>query len=221
MMSLSIQEYFSHDYRGVLLEVGAAFPEMGSAVSRLRKNGWDIISVEPNPVFCNEFRNAKLPVLEYAAHSEDIGESDFNVSSNGLSYSSLAFFKKTGTDMGDIKAEFNKDTAINCGLSNGFDWEWFPRNGETKKIKVQALTLNTILKKHYPELNKIDVMVVDVEGHEMNVMMGIDLNKYRPELIVIENIRSEPEYREYMASHGYELNQRIDIDDFYIKINTV
>src|SRR3990167_3011461 len=99
MIPTAVQKYFDNNFKGTLLEVGAGFPEMGSSVSPLRKNGWNIISIEPNPVFCNEFKNLKFPVLQYAAYSEDIGDAKFNVSSNGLSYSSLAFSKKHGTDM--------------------------------------------------------------------------------------------------------------------------
>lgn len=216
-MSKEIQKYFSVDYLGVLLEVGAGFPEMGSPVSIFRKAGWRVISVEPNPVFCNEFRQLGLPILQYAAYGEDFGKMKFNISSNGLSYSSLDFPKKHGTDMKDIKGEFSKHTALSCNLSKNFSWQFFPRSGERKTINVLALTLNTILQRHYPLLNNIDVMVVDVEGHEMEVVKGINLDKYSPTVIVIENIRSEPDYREYMASRGYLLSSRLDIDDIYIK----
>lgn len=104
-----------------------------------------------------------------------------------------------------------------CGLSKDFDWAWFPRSHEYKTIMVEALILNTILKKHHPDLEKIDVIIVDVEWYELDAISGIDLERYSPEVVIMENIRSEENQREYMNKSGYSLFKRIDIDDFYIK----
>lgn len=220
MIAEVIKKYYPLDFSGTVLEVGAALPSLGSSTRNLRKCGWNIIPVEPNPVFCNEFRVLGLPILEYAAYSTDLGETDFVLYPTGLSYSSIVVENKYSILGGTINEEFTDCTAINNGLSKKFDWEFFPRANETKNIKVTALTLNTILQKHYPLLEKINVLMVDVEGFELDVMKGIDLEKYGVEIVVLENIRSYPEYREYMVSQGFVLDKRIDIDDIYRRMTS-
>lgn len=202
---------------GTLLEVGAGFPYLGSPIAPLRKLNWYIISIEPNPALCEEFLANELHVLQYAAYSEDLGVTDFTVYANGLSFSSLNIKNEFAIADGKIKDEFTEESAAGNGLSNGFDWRFFPSANKTKKIKVFAFTLNTILEVHHPDLKSIDVMVVDVEGFEMDVMKGIDLKKYNIGMIVLENIRSYTEYREYMDSKWYYFSERIDINDIYLK----
>lgn len=219
MIASTIQGYYPDNYTGVLLEVGAGFPEMGNPVSPLRKLGWNIISVEPNPVLCNEFRSMNLPVLEYAAYNKDIGETKFMVSPNGLSYSSLKLKKKYPFNSSSLKGAFNSGSSAGNNLSKNFDWKFFPREGKAKTIKVTALTLNTILKKHYPSLKKIDVIVVDVEGFELEAIQGIDLEKYNPEVVVLENLSGKHEYGSYMELMGFVFDKKISIDEFYIKKN--
>ena len=34
--------------------------------------------------------------------------------------------------------------------------------------------------------SKIDFLCIDVEGHELDVIKGLNLNKYRPSVIVVE-----------------------------------
>ena len=46
-------------------------------------------------------------------------------------------------------------------------------------------TLNNILK-NYRVIKDFDFLNIDVEGHEFDVLKGLNLNKYRPKLISIE-----------------------------------
>ena len=55
---------------------------------------------------------------------------------------------------------------------------------EIKKIKTN--TLNNILKLSKFENQKFDLMSVDVEGHELEVFLGFDFDKYSPSIIVVE-----------------------------------
>ena len=58
-------------------------------------------------------------------------------------------------------------------------------SNEQTKIKIKCQTLNSILEKNI--LKKIDYLNIDVEGSELEVIEGIDLIKYHPSLITIEN----------------------------------
>lgn len=56
------------------------------------------------------------------------------------------------------------------------------QNFSVKKIKTS--TLNSILKSHKPK--KIDYLNIDVEGHEIEVLNGFDINHFKPSVISVE-----------------------------------
>ena len=53
-----------------------------------------------------------------------------------------------------------------------------------KKIKTN--TLNNIIKSSKYSNKKIDLLSIDVEGHELPVLEGLDFDKYSPNVIVVE-----------------------------------
>ncbi|MCM0756643.1 FkbM family methyltransferase [Desulfovibrio aminophilus] len=56
--------------------------------------------------------------------------------------------------------------------------------GETYAVEVHARTLNSILDDERPE--RIDLFSLDVEGYELEVLKGLDLDRHRPEFILVE-----------------------------------
>ena len=83
-------------------------------------------------------------------------------------------------------------------------------------LEVQALTLNTILNRHHPNLKYIDILLIDVEGWEIEVLKGFDLSSYKPKIVCLENINGLPEYRSYMSSFNYKLDRKEEQDEFYL-----
>ena len=98
----------------------------------------------------------------------------------------------------------NKDININCALSSSegirdlyFYHNKSPINTLDKKIsdrhdnkvkkvkKIQTVTLNSVLEKIEIK-NNIDVLCIDVEGHEIDVIKGFDIKKYKPKIVIIE-----------------------------------
>ena len=98
----------------------------------------------------------------------------------------------------------NKDININCALSssegirdlyfyhnkspiNTLDKKTSDRqNTEIKSIKkIQTVTLNSVLEKIEIK-NNIDVLCIDVEGHEIDVIKGFDIKKYKPKIVIVE-----------------------------------
>ena len=77
---------------------------------------------------------------------------------------------------------------------------------ETYEIEVPARTLTSILDE--VDVEKIDLLSLDVEGYELNVLKGLDLNRYRPRYMLIE-ARFRDEIDGYVAQYGYE-----PIDEF-------
>ena len=57
---------------------------------------------------------------------------------------------------------------------------------QIKKIKTK--TLNSIIENSEFKNQTIDFVSIDVEGHEIEVIKGFDLKKYKPKVVVIEHL---------------------------------
>jgi FkbM family methyltransferase len=57
--------------------------------------------------------------------------------------------------------------------------------------KIQTDTLDNIIKQSKLSIKKIDFLTIDVEGNELNVLRGFNLNKYEPKVIVLELINKK------------------------------
>ena len=66
-------------------------------------------------------------------------------------------------------------------------------NGKGAKLvkKIKTDTLDNIIKQSKLSIKKIDFLTIDVEGNELNVLRGFDLNKYEPKVIVLELINKK------------------------------
>ena len=57
---------------------------------------------------------------------------------------------------------------------------------ESMQVQMHTKTLNSILQENLKAGEEIDLLSIDVEGHGYEVLCSIDLDKYKPYLIVIE-----------------------------------
>jgi len=90
-------------------------------------------------------------------------------------------------------------------------------NLDIKQIQVNLRRLDTILKTHAPDIDRIDILSIDVEGWELEVLSGLDISRYRPRVMIIENLFNSEEYRSYMKSVGYSLWKCIPPNDIYVR----
>lgn len=94
-----------------------------------------------------------------------------------------------------------------------------PYNYQNRKLLCDR-TSNILEKNNCPF--DIDLMVIDVEGHEINVIRGLDFLKYRPKLILIEIAIISLEIiqctlpKEYIFIGADYLNAAFVHSDFYI-----
>ena len=66
------------------------------------------------------------------------------------------------------------------------------RQTEPKEIKkIKTNTLNSVIEESPFKSKKINFVNIDVEGYEMNVLKGFDIEKYYPDVIVIEYLDVE------------------------------
>ena len=86
----------------------------------------------------------------------------------------------------------------------------------SKKYTLKTKKLQTIIEEN--KINKIDFFSLDVEGYELNVLKGINLNKIRPKYILIE-CTHQKEIFEYMSSNGYTCIDKFVVHDFLFETN--
>ena len=93
-------------------------------------------------------------------------------------------------------------------------------NDKQKKIKIKCNTLNKILDEN--NINSFDYLNIDVEGAELKVIKGIDLKKFKPKLISIENNDLlitdylESEIYKTMIKNNYVYLNKIGVTNFFI-----
>lgn len=195
------ERFFPGQASGVLVEVGAAHPEYLSMSASYRELGWNVIAVEPNPEFCRLHRAQGHDVLEYACGDRDEDDVEFSVAtSHGASYRG-----------GQVSYEAFSSLQIKDPYARLLD-----ENVSIKKIKVRLRRLDTLLREHAPSVEHIDIVAVDTEGWELEVIAGLDLSRYRPRVLIIENLFADRRYRKYMRSKGYELWKYVEPNDIYI-----
>jgi Methyltransferase FkbM domain len=74
-----------------------------------------------------------------------------------------------------------------------------------RRIKVKVRRLDTILAEHAPDVSRLDLVSVDVEGWELEVLDGLSFERYRPKVLIVENLFAEAGYRQALAERGYAL----------------
>lgn len=82
-------------------------------------------------------------------------------------------------------------------------------------IEVPLTTLDSLL----GDLDRpIDVAVIDVEGTEADVIDGLDLEKRRPRVLVVEDssLGRDPALAELLGRHGYEEVARLRHNRFFV-----
>ena len=89
------------------------------------------------------------------------------------------------------------------------------RNITTHSIEVPTATLDQILEE--AGAKHIDFVTIDVEGHELDVMRGFDLARWRPTVVLIESAGGAPNVRiaVQLFRAGYARVRRIVINDWY------
>ena len=85
----------------------------------------------------------------------------------------------------------------------------------SKEIEVEVIKLDDLLEKL--GIKSVDLVCVDVEGWELEVLGGLNLDKYKPKVVVLENYRRLPDYSQYMSGKNYTHNTSADFNEIYVR----
>ncbi len=82
-------------------------------------------------------------------------------------------------------------------------------------IEVPIRTLDSILAEAgAPE--QFDFLSIDVEGHEIEVLRGFDIARWRPQLILLEDHVADLAKHRYLKAAGYRLIRRYENNGWYV-----
>lgn len=193
-----IREYFPDpNYKGVFFDIGAYEPINIYNSYHFEMNQWDVYCFEANTNLINELKRYRKNVFNYAIYNEDKDSIEFNVVNGSWGGGSLT------AGISAIELDPQYLNVFHTGIKSIF------------KISVPQKTINTVISNEIPSIKEIDVISIDVEGGELNVLKGIDLLKYKPKLMVIENVFNNPNINEYLTQFGYILDKHIDYNQYY------
>lgn len=186
--------------RRIFVDVGAARPDYLSISARFREQGWRVIGIEPNPDFAQRHEELGYEIYRYACGTEDRDDASFQVVDS----------HSTPYEGGEVSYESFSALSIKPAYAA------LKPNLDSRTIHVKLRRLDTILGEHAPEVDQIDVLSADVEGWELEVLAGLNLARYRPKVMVLENFLRDRTYITRLQELGYKLWRRSFPNDVYV-----
>ena len=91
---------------------------------------------------------------------------------------------------------------------------------QLSRIEVRVRRLDWILQTHAPELARPDIVSIDVEGWEPEVLRGFSVERYRPQVLSVENVFADIGYRQALRRRGYRLWRHVAPNDVYVPVRS-
>tara|TARA_B100000780_G_scaffold175222_1_gene122694 strand:+ start:654 stop:1361 length:708 start_codon:yes stop_codon:yes gene_type:complete len=181
-VDLIIDYIFKDKINGFYIDIGAQHPIANNNTYLLFKRGWTGINIDL------DLKNIELFNI---SRPNDINLN--NAISSSTSKKKLFFY--------------HDKSPINTLVEDVSNFQ----NATVKEIKtVKTITLNKVLENLSFD-KEIDYMNIDVEGHELDVLKGFDLIRYKPNVISVEYLDLKMKYLEFKNN---DLSRVID-SDFY------
>ena len=189
-----IREFFNHIKDGVCVEVGSNEPVSiySQSFHLEEKLDWQCVLIEPIPNLAQKAINSrpKAIVCEVACTSPDNMET---------------MILNIPLD------ENNTEVTGHASLEKNSDEHNYESHNT---IEVKTDTLTHVLQSR--KINTIDFLSIDVEGTEMDVLLGLDFNFYQPQLILLEDKHLYLKKHLFLKQKGYKLAQRLNRNCWYI-----
>lgn len=89
----------------------------------------------------------------------------------------------------------------------------------THTVSVRLTRLDTLLEEAGAP-QRLDVLSIDVEGHEMSVLAGFDIVRWQPSIVIIEDNSEHADARipRQMRNAGYRRIFRSGVNDWYARM---
>ena len=191
--------FFKRKDSGFFIEVGAFDGEQSSNTYAFEKLGWKGILIEAGKEQYKEcIANRPGSKVIHAA----VGGPD---AKGTITFHQVTSNEKWSGMLSYLRADERQRWRVN-------------RDGTAvNKTEVSYRSLNNILETC--DLEPIDFITIDVEGGELDVLKGFDINQYHPRVIVVENNNRQNHNHmdDYLESFDYQCRSSIGCNDFYLK----
>lgn len=172
--------------KGLMVEVGANDGLNQSNSLYFERKGWKTILIEPSPSIFKRCRsNRPLADVVNAAcvSSSYVGDT--------VRFIDVGLMSMVAGARGSLTEQR----------------QWIERGEALQQLKseemtVPARTLTSLLSERNVE--KVDLLSVDVEGYELEVLDGLNFSQFRPSFIVVEDSKGG-EVTARICSYGYEV----------------
>ena len=184
-----LSRMFKNQRNGFYVDVGAYHPQMYSNTYHFYLQGWKGINIDAMPGSMKIFNKIRKNDINLEIPISDTKET-------------LTYYTFNHTNLNG----FSKELAVERDGWKVGDWE-VKLISETK---LQTLTLSEILDKYLPPNQTIDFLSVDVEGLDYEVLRSNDWKKYRPKIVLVEDLemlvlnQNENKIPLFMYEQGYQ-----------------
>lgn len=188
------ENIFSNKFDGVFFECGAIDGINGSNTLFFeRAMGWTGLCVEANPIHYERLKQNRTCKTDNIAIYDRSGDVEFLAIDGPL------------TGWG--------------GISDAIESQHYERISKRipktnkQKIVVSCITLEDVLNKH--DINKIDILSLDIEGAELNVLNVFPFSKFDIDVFVLENNFHNKDLDKIMVNNGYKKLVRLGVTDIW------
>ncbi len=189
-----IKEFFNQMKEGICVEIGSNEPvSICSQSMHLERDlNWKCVLVEPNPSLANKTRKLRPSAIVVQLGCTSVNEKKTT-------------FLNIPLDINNNEITGHASLEINADEHN---------YSNHKSLKIKTDTLTNILRLN--NINNIDFLSIDVEGTELEVLLGLDFKSYRPKLILLEDKHLYLKKHILLKNKGYKLVQRLNRNCWYI-----
>jgi len=153
-----VNEIFKHQTNGFYVDVGAQHPIKNNNTYLLHKKGWEGINIDLDQKNINLFNVSR--------------KNDYNICAavSSLEKNTDLYYYHEGSPINTLSKKIaERQKAV-----------------VKKKINIRTKTLTSILENTKFRNKEIDFLSIDVEGVELEVLQGLNLDIYKPKIIVVE-----------------------------------
>jgi FkbM family methyltransferase len=187
---LRLLRIFGAQSHGVCVEVGAYDGLTGSATWAFEQRHWRTILIEPIPELSEQIRRNRTGTLFPAAAGPENG--------------TITIRRAHG------------DPAISAVNPGRWQKNLYELRQESwDELVVPQFTLNHMLAE--TGIEKLDFITIDVEGYELAVLQGFDLDRWKPRVLIVEdNSRGmDRSVSAHLARANYVCFAHTGVNDWY------
>ncbi|MCX6165554.1 MAG: FkbM family methyltransferase [Ignavibacteriae bacterium] len=189
-----LKRIFDRKKEGFFVDVGAYHPKKYSNTYYFYKLGWSGINIDAMPGSMKKFNKVR---------SRDINL-EIPISSKKQILTYYAFNEPALNS-------FNKELSYSRNGKDGYKIIF--------EKEIETSTLSEILDKHMPlNIKEIDFMSIDVETLDFDVLQSNNWNKYKPLIILIEDLNFK--INDLSTSDIYNFLKQYNYDFFAKTVNT-